>query len=73
MRNRVLRIVSMLTSLLCGCLNVITFSVCILKVTTRLRVLGKNVYGQVFSVSVQLLESVKGTTKQTCISCKGFR
>ena len=64
--NMGVHIVSMLTSLLCGCLNVITFSFCILKVITPLCVLINNVYGQLFSASVQLWESVKGNTK-TCI------
>lgn len=59
-------IVSMLTTLLCACLNVLSFSFCILKVVTPICVLVNNFYGGLFSNSVGLWESVKGNTK-TCI------
>ena len=59
-------IVSMLTAILCACLNVLTFSFCVLKTFTPGCVLVNNFYGSLFTNSMSLWEAVKGTTK-TCI------
>ena len=59
-------IVSMLITILCGCLNVLTVSKCVLAVVTPICVLPGKFHGALFARSVGLWESVKGNTK-ACI------
>merc|ERR1711920_713447 len=65
--NLVAHVMGVLVTLLCGCLYVHTMAVCVLQSVPPICVFPYNVYGKIWTQSIQVWESLKSVTKMCMI------